>query len=216
MFHEPSLFRYLRRIDRAAPVTLPRAVDHLSEVWFRRGPRTRAAVTLGVLTLIAVTLAASFRPVAAGPVTTVWTSAEDLSMGTVLGDQVIPVNRPVTSLPVDAVTDLDRPTGRLTAGLFAGEVVTDRHLTSDLSGLLRPGEVAVPVHGDQLAPVPVGIGIDVLSISLDGSGQRLTDRGRTIAVDGAWLWLAVPTDVAAAVAAADATSRLSLARQPPS
>lgn len=215
MSDHSSLLHRLGRFDRAGPVSLPRAVDRISEWWCARGPRTRALASLLAISGLVAALTIGMRPTDLGPSNSAWTTEVDLPMGTVLDGHLVRVERAVSALPVGAVTDETPPVGRLTSTLHAGQIVAAHHLTEDMSGLLGAGEVAVPVHRDQVAPVPIGVRVALLAVTLDGAGQRLSEGGRTIAGDGIWLWLAVPADVAGAVAAADSVGRLSLGRLPP-
>lgn len=202
----------LRRLDVARPPTLPPALDAAADWWAGRGARSRRLVVgLAVLLALLGLGAVGRRPPTTE--TTVWVATRAASIGSSVGDVAALASRRSTDLPGDALPADTSPAGVLSIEVLPGQVLSDAHLTTDVTGLVDATTAVVAVRADQLAPVPAGATVDVLATAIDGNGQRLATRVRVLAVDDAWVWLGVPEDVAAAVAAADDGGRLSLSRR---
>ena len=103
---------------------------------------------------------------------------------------------------------------RLAGPVRAGAVLTRGALATGVAGLLDDGDAAVAVPVDGLPTVTAGDRVDVVATRNDGTGARVASAARVLAVDGAFLWLGVPTDRVDAVAAAGAAGRLTLAVRP--
>lgn len=210
----PDLLERLRRWDAAPPLRLPAPVDVASEWWAARGPRLRALVVATVAVACLVAAATLGRGGDPGPMREVWVARTLVPAGGDVAAGIEPGRRPQAHLPADAVVVAGPVEGRAALPLLEGQVLTTTHLVPDLTALLRAGEVALPLSSPHLPPVPTGVPVDVLSRSLDGSGRQLAVAARVLAGTAEWVWLAVPEDAAAAIAAADGDGRLSLARRP--
>lgn len=208
-----GLLRSLDRQDRAAPFVLPAPADALAEWWARRGPRTRAALLVVGLVLVAVTAAGVARPPTVGPTVDVWVATTTVPAGQPVVGSLARVTRPVATLPDDVLPTDTAPTGVLTTALLPRQVLTAAHLAADVTSMLADDEVAVAVAADAVAPVATGRHVTVLAVGVDGVGRTLAHGVQVLAAADGWLWLAVPSDVAADVAAADAGGRLGLARE---
>lgn len=177
-----------------------------------------AGAVLTALPLVAPTPAAT---------TTVVVAARDLSPGTPITDADLrAVALPDALLPEGALTDRSAVVGRSVGGpVREGEPLTDVRLLG--SGMLqRTGLVAVPVRLADAATVSLlraGDRVDVLAAST--SSDRPATRAVTVAPavqvlavpqgdetngDGALVVVAATPDVAARLAAAAVTSRLSV------
>ncbi len=207
---------------RGAPVALPPRLDAAAERWWRLPPRVRGGilVTLVVLALAVVGRGATASPW--GPPRPVLVAASDLPGGhaLVLGD-ARGAEWPADLVPADALTAEDlrgAPTGpdapRLAGPVRAGAPLARGDLVTGVSGLVGDGEAAVAVPVDGLPTVTAGDRVDVVATRTDGTGQRVASAARVLAVDGAFLWLGVPTDRVDAVAAGGAAGRLTLAVRP--
>lgn len=202
----------LRRLDRARPRDVGAVADHVAEWWSRRGPTSRRIV--GVVGALAVLLGVTTVAADGDDATvTVWVATLDADVGDPVDGVARPDLRPRDHVPFDAF-GTEAPDGRLTMPVLSGQVLTARHVTPDLTSGLAPGEVTVAVRGDRLPPMRAGTVVDVLAVQTDGTGRRLAAGARVLDITAEWWWLAVPADVAAEVAAADANARLSLARRP--
>ena len=196
-----------------APPTVPPRLDRLAEAWWSRTPRTRAVIVGALVAVGLVALGGQAARSPWGPPVRVPVAAADLPGGARLTpDAVRWVDHPAALVPDDV---LEVPAGRLTGPAVAGTVLTERHVAADLTDLMATGEVAVAVPVDGLPMLAAGSRVDALAAGHDGTGRRLAVGARVLAHDGAWLWLAVPAEASAAVAAAGTTGSLSLAVRPP-
>lgn len=157
-------------------------------------------------------------------------AAADLPAGTPLtAAHLAPDRLPPAGLPDGAVASLDAAVGRLLAApVRRGEVLTDLRLAG--AGLLTgaaPGRVAVPVRLADAASVALlhaGDRIDVLAASSTGGpAARLVATGAEVLAvptavsdggEGALVVLSETPDVAAKLAAAALSSRLSFTLRP--
>lgn len=199
------------RRPSAAPVALPAMLDRVSERWWRLSPRLRAIVlvTLSVVVLALVGRGATTSPW--GPPRQVLVLRADLPAGAPVGpDDVDHVQWPAELVPTDALGELPED-ARVRGPAAADAVLTGRHLVSGLAGLLQAGEAAVSVPTDGLPAVVAGDVVDVVAATPDGAGHRAATAARVVAVDAAFLWLAVDRGQVDAVAAAGATGRVTLA-----
>jgi pilus assembly protein CpaB len=154
----------------------------------------------------------------------VLSAAADLAGGAALSEaDLVPLPLPADAVPAGALTSGDEVAGRLLAGpVRRGEPLTDvRLLGSDLvpaGGVVAaPLRVAEPAAG---ALVRVGDRIDVLGASPSGGpAARLVAHDLPVLAvpaldtttgEGSLLVVAVPPAVAARLAAASVTDRLSL------
>lgn len=197
------------------PVALPPLLDAVSERWWALPPRFRQLViAVGVVAVLALAgRGATTSPW--GPPVTVKVLAHDLPAGSPLtAADLVAARWPADLVPSDAITELSAQ-ARLRAPGVAGSVLTDRHVAAGTAGLLPDdGSVAVSVPMDGLPALATGDVLDVVATATDGSARRVATAARVVAVDGAWLWLAVARDDADAVTAAGATGRLSVAVRP--
>lgn len=193
----------------AAPRQLLRAVA-----------RHRALLAAG---LAAASVAAGLSVLVPAPPPTVpvLSAAHDLAAGTVLGpDDLVTAELPRSLVPAGALVDVASVAGRLVAGpVRRGEPLTDVRLLG--AGLLPPGsDVAVPVRMAEPgtgALVRAGDIVDVLSAAPEGASVVATrlavlsvpDLGDA-AGEGALVVVAASRAVAARLAAAAVTGRLSL------
>jgi len=188
--------------------------------------RHRSAVA-GLCAAGAVLTALPLVAPAPAATTTVLVATRDLSPGTPLTEaDVRAVAFPEALLPEGALTDRPTAVGRSVGGpVREGEPLTDVRLLG--SGLLhRTGLVAVPVRladGATAALLRAGDRVDVLAAST--SSDRPVARAVTVAPavqvlavpkdqettgDGALVVVAATPDIAARLAAAAVTSRLSV------
>lgn len=218
----PSLPRTRHRPSRRTaggrgPIALPTAVDAISERWWRLSPRTRTGLLalLVVLALALVGRGATTSPW--GPPREVLVAATDLDAGHRLAPSDLrPARWPARLVPHDALAaDALPPDARLVRATTAGAVVTRRHVTAGIAGLLQAGEAAVAVPLDGLPTVTPGDRVDVVASTPDGTGRRLATDAAVLAADPAFLWLAVDADAVDPIAAAGAAGRLTLALRPP-
>ncbi len=199
------------RRPSAAPVALPAMLDHLSERWWRLSPRLRMVVlvALGVVVLALVGRGATTSPW--GPPRQVLVLQADLPAGAPVGpDDVELAEWPTGLVPADALADLPDD-ARVRGPAAADAVLTGRHLVSGLAGLLQAGEAAVSVPLDGLPAVAADDVVDVVTATPDGAGHRAATAARVLAVDAAFLWLAVDREQVDTVAAAGAAGRVTLA-----
>lgn len=195
------------------PLALPVLLDRLSERWWRLSPRWRAAVVMiGIVAVLAVAGRGAARS-PWGPPVPVLVTAVDVPAGAPVVD-VRTADRPADLVPPDALT-APPDDARARGPIPSGTVLTERHVASGVAGLVGPGEVAVSLPRDGLPPVEAGQAVDVLATRPDGSGSRVAEAARVLAVDDAWVWLAVRTEQADAVAGAAGTGQLRLAVRPP-
>lgn len=189
----------------------------------RAASRHRVLLASG---LAAAAVASGLSAVAPTPAPTVsvLTAAHDLTAGTELGPQDLAVAAvPAALVPAGALTDVTAVAGRLVAGpVRRGEPLTDVRLLG--AALLPPGSgVAVPVRLAEPATgalVRPGDSVDVLAASPEGaqSAQVVASRVAVLSVpvlgdaagEGALLVVAASRPVAARLAAAAVTARLSI------
>jgi pilus assembly protein CpaB len=198
---------------------LPPWVDAVSEHWWSLSPRVRAVVltSLAIVALALVGRGATRSPW--GPPMTVLVAAADVAPGSEVGPADVREARwPSRLVPADAFTgapaDVLPPGARARWPVPAGSVLTARHLGAGMAGLVGEGEAAVSVPRDELPAVAAGDVVDVIASDLEGRGTRVAAAARVLAADGAFLWLAVPSDRVTAVAAAGAAGRITLAVLP--
>jgi Flp pilus assembly protein CpaB len=193
--------------------------------------RHRALLAAG---LAAGSLAAALnvlapRPAAGMPVLT---AAHDLSAGTsLMAADLRLVRLPVAVAPSGALTGTAQAVGRLLAApLRRGEPVTDVRLAgADLLAATAPGLVAVPVRVADAASTSLVSAGDHVDVVAAGSAPGASSTARVVAVeaevlavptavqdggDGALIVLATTPQVAAVLAAAAVSSRLSLTLHP--
>lgn len=192
---------------------LPAWLDALSDRWWGLTPRVRASL-VGVLVLL-IGAASAVRVVASpyGAPVPVLVAATDLAAGTVLDDEALrPARWPGELAPPDARA---HATGTLVAPLPAGAVLTDGHVTDrGLGGTVGAGRAAVALPAELVPPLEVGAAVQVIASAADGAGLVLADRAEVVAADGASLWLSVPVETAADVAAAGLRGTVALAVLP--
>lgn len=215
----PRSFRRLPGLHTrlsATPVALPAALDHVSERWWRLSPRARAVV-LAVLCVGVLALAGRGATASPwGPPGQVLVLTSDLPAGATVGPtDVEHAQWPSELIPADALSELPED-ARVHGPAAADAVLTRRHLVSGLAGLLESGEAAVSVPLDGLPQVAAGDVVDVVTATPDGAGHRAATAARVVAVDHAFLWLAVDHGHVDAVAAAGAAGTVTLAVRPAS
>jgi pilus assembly protein CpaB len=151
-------------------------------------------------------------------------AARDLPSGAVLtADDLVPLALPPGAVPSGVLVDAAAVVGRLVAGpVRRGEALTDVRLLG--AGLLAAGDaVAVPVRLAEPATavlVQAGDRVDVLSAAPEGAASaRVVAAGLTVlavpalpgdVAEGALVVLAAEPAVAARLAAAAVTGRLSI------
>lgn len=195
-------------------MALPAVLDRVSERWWRLSPRVRAAVVV-VLTVAVLALVGRGATTSAwGPPQQVLVLQTDLPAGaTVEATDAQHAQWPADLVPADALVELPDE-ARVRGPAAADAVLTRRHLASGLASLLEAGEAAVSVPLDGLPQVAAGDVVDVVAATPDGAGQRAATAARVVAVDPAFLWLAVDQADVDAVAAAGAAGRVTLAVRP--
>jgi Flp pilus assembly protein CpaB len=175
----------------------------------------------------------------ADPAVSVLTAAQDLRWGAALtADDVVVVQLPADAVPDGALRSVEEGRGRLvTSPVRRGEPITDVRLVGP-SLLAEPGLVAVGVRvadAGLVALLRAGAVVDVLAAESDdafdrpvgpGSAEVVASSVRVIAVpggkqstiagtlDGALVLVAATEAQAARLAAAQATSRLSVILRP--
>jgi Flp pilus assembly protein CpaB len=183
--------------------------------------------TLLAAGLVAASVAAGLTAVAPAPEARVdvLAVARDLPSGAVLtGEDLVPLALPPGAVPSGALHDAAEAVGRLVSGpVRRGEALTDVRLLG--TGLLTGSDgVAVPVRladPATAALVQAGDRVDVLSAPPEGASTASTvAAGVTVLAvpaladdpgEGALVVVAAPSAVAARLAAAAVTGRLSLA-----
>lgn len=196
------------------PPRLPVLVDRIAEGWWRAGPRTRLALTVlaALLTLGGVLLRVALSPY--GPPVPVLIAGTDLGPGRPVGPtDVADARWPRSLLPAGPVATRDDLAGaRLTSGIVAGAVLTRAHLRDDgpLAGLAA-GSVAVPVPADLVGDLATDARLDLLGVAGDGSGRTVARDARVLTVERSTVWVEVPRERAADVAAAALRGTLSVA-----
>jgi len=160
--------------------------------------------------IAAVTARIALSPYGAPTVVVIATS--DLMTGVVLSNADVTTARwPGALVPTDAVVaGRDTIGARLTMGVTAGTVLTDRHLRrggplADLGA----GMAAVPVPSQLLRGVSARARLDLVATAADGSGRALARDVLVLAADGETVWLQVERERAPDVAAAAARGTLS-------
>lgn len=184
---------------------LPRALDSVSEGWWRLPPRLRllAFIVLVVLVGFGVVRRGSATPW--GPPVEVVVAAGDLDAGQPVA--AMTASRPASLVPSNALERI--PSGRMSRDVTAGEVLTSAHVVADLDDLLENGEVAIALS-QQLPGIRVGSRLEILGTGFDGLGDHL-GPGRLLAVDGDQTWVAIDQDRAPAIAAAMTTGSVTVA-----
>lgn len=189
-------------------------VDRIAEGWWRAGPRARLALTVlaALLALGAVLLRVALSPY--GPPVAVLVAGTDLAPGAPIDHtDVTDARWPRSLLPAGPVATRDDLAGaRLTSGVVAGAVITRRHLRDDgpLAGL-GTGSAAVPVPADLLGDLAADARLDLLGVAGDGSGRTVARDARVLTVEQGTVWVEVPRERAADVAAAALRGTLSVA-----
>jgi Flp pilus assembly protein CpaB len=185
--------------------------------------RHRALVAGGLAAAaVAVALPALVAP--AEPAVQVLSAARDLPAGAVLSDDdLVALALPEAAVPTGVLVDATAVVGRLLAGpVRRGEALTDVRLLG--AGLLTAGDgVAVPVRLAEPATaalVQAGDRVDVLSAAPEGGpAAQVVAAGLTVLAvpgladdtgEGALVVLAADPPVAARLAAAAVTGRLSV------
>ena len=190
----------------------------------RAAARHRVLLSAG---LAAGAVASGLSAVAPPPATTVRivAAAHDLPAGALLSAvDLTEIALPSSAVPAGALTDASDATGRLVAGpVRRGELLTDVRLLG--AGLLPPGKsVAVPVRLAEPASaalVSAGDRVDVLSAATEGgaAAQLVASELQVLSVpalgdaagEGALIVVAASRAIAARLAAAAVTGRLSVA-----
>ena len=190
--------------------------------WRRRIRRHRrpVAAALAALSVLAIIAAVSDN---GGPTTTVVIAATDIPAGTTLTRDDLATERfPVNLAPVGAPSDPATIIGEVvTAGIFAGEVITTSRLLGSRPEAGR-GLVAAPVRladagvAGLLAP---GDTVDIIAASTDGSAKVVARDARVITrpippatfgtQTGSLVLLAVTPDEATDLAGVATTRQLS-------
>ena len=176
--------------------------------------------------LVAAAVASALGVLAPTPATQVQVlaAARDLPSGAVVTpDDLAPLALPASAVPSGVLVDAATVVGRLVAGpVRRGETLTDVRLLG--AGLLAAGsDVAVPVRLAEPATsalVQAGDRVDVLSAPPEGAASaQVVAAGLTVlavpaladdVAEGALVVVAAPPQVAARLAAAAVTGRLSL------
>jgi Flp pilus assembly protein CpaB len=197
-------------------------------------------VAAGVLTTLALVLALRPAPApatdAAPSAVAVVVAGRDLAAGTELSDSELAVARlPSEFVPAGSVAHPADLTGRVLAGsVRAGEPLTDVRLVgAGLTALLEPGQVAAPVRLSDLAVAALvrsGDRVDVLAsppeadraetvvpdaLVLAAGGPGTDDAGAGTDPAAGLLLVAVDGATAARLAAAAASSTLTVTLTPP-
>ena len=211
--HVPPSPRLPRGLQ-GAPLPLPRALDPLSEWWWRASPRTRTAI--GLVAIVAV-LAAGIGHAAASPYgrpTPVLVATRDLLPGEVpVAGDLEQVSIPSTLVPTAATLE---PSGVVSHALPTGAILTERHLgDGGWAASVPAGRVAVPVGADQLPALTPGTRLDVVGAGADGHGRRLSAGAVVLSAPGDQVWLSVLADDAVAVSAAATAGALAVVVLPP-
>jgi len=175
-----------------------------AEGWWRLTPRARsvilllAAVTAAAVVLLRVALSPY------GPPVDVLVTTRDLAAGARLGPDDVALRRwPRDLLPPEPLRDpaalVDAP---LTTRVTAGTALTAGHLRDEgpLAGL-GVDRAAVVIDATLLRGVAVGTRLDLVGVAGDGSGRTLARDSRVLAVEDGAVWIDVPRDRAADVAA---------------
>lgn len=186
-------------------------LDRVSERWWRLSPRLRAVVLMALCVVVLALVGRGATTSPWGPPRQVLVLQADLPAGAPVGPaDVDHVEWPAGLVPADAVAELPED-ARVRGPAAADAVLTRRHLVSGLAGLLDGDEAAVSVPLDGLPAVVAGDVVDVVVATPDGAGHRAATAARVVAVDAAFLWLAVDRQQVDAVAAAGAAGRVTLA-----
>ena len=194
------------------PFRLPRVADRIAEGWWRLTPRARALLATSALValLAAMLLRVALSPY--GPPVTVLVADRALAAGTTPTPSDVTTARWPAGLVPSGVpaTRAELAGARLTVGVLPGTVLTREHLHDDgpLADL-APGAAAVPVPATLLRGAATGARLDLVAVSGDGSGRTLARDARVLAVDGDVVWVELPRDRAADVAAAALRGTLS-------
>lgn len=187
-------------------------MDRAAEGWWRLSPRARAVlivlITASLLTAVLLRIALS----PYGPPVNVLVASRRLAAGEAPpADAITAARWPRTLLPDAApATRADLAGARLTMEVTPGTLLTVEHLRDDspLTDLAATA-AAVPVPATLLVGTDAGRRLDVTTVAGDGSGRTLARDVRVLAVDGDVVWLEVPRDRAADVAAAALRGTLS-------
>ncbi|MEY3019782.1 MAG: hypothetical protein RLZZ272_766 [Actinomycetota bacterium] len=176
------------------PLALAPWLDRVSEGWWRLRPRSRAAITLALALVVALTAVARVLTDPYGAPTTVLVTTRDLPAGHDLSASDLRRRTwPEGLVPPRATV---RREGRLAVPLTAGSVLVESHL--DASGPARglgADRVAVAIPQELVPALVLGDRLDVLAAGPDGSGV-------VVASDATTLWLATMREEAPAVVAA--------------
>jgi hypothetical protein len=194
------------------PFLLPGIGDRIAEGWWRLTPRARTVLASSavLLAVAAVLLRIALSPY--GPPVTVLVTTGELAVGSSPGpSDVTSTAWPRGLLPPSApATRDDLVDARLTVGVVAGTVLTRDHLRDDgpLAGL-STGSAAVAVPAGLLRGAREGVRLDLVAVSGDGSGRTVARDVRVLAVAPDGVWIEVPRERAADVAAAALRGTLS-------
>ena len=194
------------------PLRLPSVLDRVAEGWWRLTPRARTAIVVlaALATVVVVLLRVALSPY--GPPVDVLVTTRDLATGSELGPGDVSMRRwPRDLVPPDPLLDPAALAGaRLTARVTAGTVLDAGHLRED-GPLARLGvdRAAVVIDAQLLQGVGVDTRLDLVGVAGDGSGRVLARDSRVLAVEDGMVWVEVPRDRAADVAAAALRGTLS-------
>lgn len=184
----------------------------MAEGWWRLTPRARSAIIAlaAVATVAAVLLRVALSPY--GPPVDVLVTTRDLTAGSELGPGDVAVRRwPRDLAPQEPLQDrVDLVGTRLTARVTAGTVLDAGHLRGDSPvARLDADRAAVVIDAQLLQGVTVDTRLDLVGVAGDGSGRMLARDSRVLAVEDGAVWIEVPRDRAADVAAAALRGTLS-------
>lgn len=194
----------LRERFRGSPVALPRWLDAASERWWGLPPRLRATLLASASALVVLAGLGHAAATPYGPPTIVLVATEDLPAGHRLtARDVRRVSWPSAIVPDDALRTVQ---GRLALPVPAQTVVTRRHVAHDgMAAALTEGMAAVPVPAEALPSLTIGDRVEVVGRNLDGQAAVLASDARVLGADDTDVWLVVPRERGAEVAAAAAS-----------
>lgn len=204
----------LRSLARGSLPAWPELVDGVSEWWFELAPRLRMMAVATVATAVLLTAAQLGSRSPWGPEVPVLVASRALPAGhTLAPGDLVPAVRPARAVPSGAAAVDDPWVGAVLVGaLPADSVVHGSHLARDgIASLVQPGRVAVAVPAELLPPLDAGQRVDLIGGDSQVGGQHVAPGGRVLGVDGEHVWIEVGRADAAAVSAAIAWGRLTVA-----